>query len=466
PREVVALDAPDMAECDPEDSPGPCHTIDESEGLFAGCIEARRDFHIDPYGTLSFCSFIKDPALRYDLRKGSFTEGWEVFIPGLAGKVNAGPGYRKNCGACDKRADCRWCPVYAYLESGNYSAKIPYLCAVADEERTFRDEWKRKHRRYFRVAGITICIESDTELGSVRFNPALLAFAVPGPGKDNVVFRHHFEMPDTTKEDFGPEVYRKAPWVISRKEGSWVYREIGPNAKTPETDRLWIFSEDYSRGSIYLTDEDKKTLRTEGWHSLTHLTTDQIWLAPLLADRGAVMMHSSAISINGQGLLFAGHSGAGKSTTVTMIKNAGTGGTKILRSRQKERSMDIRILCDDRNIVQHTNGRWTVQGTWNHGDVPEVSADPAPLRGILFLQQDTRNRLVPITDKKEVWKRLLAVLVRPMGTATWWQKELDVLEKIVNNVPCYLMQFDTSGRIVSELGELIAGEFPADKGRS
>jgi hypothetical protein len=76
------------------------------------------------------------------------------------------------------------------------------------------------------------------------------------------------------------------------------------------------------------------------------------------------------------------------------------------------------------------------------------------LRAILFLQQDTRNEIVPLTDRKEIWRRLLATLIKPMVTAKWWQKELDVLEQIVQEVPCFTMKFDKSGKIVSELVKL------------
>ena len=80
------------------------------------------------------------------------------------------------------------------------------------------------------------------------------------------------------------------------------------------------------------------------------------------------------------------------------------------------------------------------------------------MRAILFLQQDARNEIAPLTDRKEIWRRLLATLIRPMVTAEWWQKELDVLEQIVQEVPCYSMKFDKSGKIVSELVKLAEDE--------
>jgi hypothetical protein len=73
------------------------------------------------------------------------------------------------------------------------------------------------------------------------------------------------------------------------------------------------------------------------------------------------------------------------------------------------------------------------------------------------LQQDARNAIAPLTDRKEIWRRLLATLIKPMVTAEWWQKELDVLEQIVKEVRCYVMRFDQSGAIVSVLVELTKG---------
>jgi hypothetical protein len=63
-----------------------------------------------------------------------------------------------------------------------------------------------------------------------------------------------------------------------------------------------------------------------------------------------------------------------------------------------------------------------------------------------------------LTDRKEIWQRLPATLIRPMVTAEWWQKELDVLEQIVKEVRCYSMKFDKSGEIVERLVALTNDE--------
>ena len=81
PKDVVDLDKPDFS---PERSPdneasSGCARAQGDDRLYASCLSIRRDFHIDPYGRMTFCPFIKDPALMYNLRKGTFGEGWDRY---------------------------------------------------------------------------------------------------------------------------------------------------------------------------------------------------------------------------------------------------------------------------------------------------------------------------------------------------------------------------------------------------
>ncbi len=48
------------------------------------------------------------------------------------------------------------------------------------------------YRRYFKIAGITVCVESDLDFDTVPFKKEFEPFAVAGPGDDNVTFRHLF----------------------------------------------------------------------------------------------------------------------------------------------------------------------------------------------------------------------------------------------------------------------------------
>jgi MoaA/NifB/PqqE/SkfB family radical SAM enzyme len=451
PEDVIELDKPNPSYEERLDEMQTGEAIEPSCGfvargddrLFARCIEGRRDFHLDPYGTISWCSFIKDPSLRYNLRKGSFSEAWENFIPSCADKVHGGDEWMKNCGSCNKRSDCRWCAVYSYLETGRYSAPVPYLCSVAEEGRKFKEDWKENHRKYFQIAGITVRVESDLDMSKIKFKDELKTFEVTGPGEDNVTFRHYFELPDLTGKDLGIELYRKAPWAISKKNGAWFYRGISPTSGDLSLHRVAVFNESHTRATIYNRPGDEARIIKDGWQSLSHFPTDQIWLGPLLADRNAVLIHSAAAIVNGHGLVFVGHSEAGKSTTMEMLKTA-----------RKEDGLNTEILCDDRNVIRKWPDGWLVHGTWSHGTTADVSPSSAPLSVILFIKQDTVNSIDPLADKKAIWKSLLATLIRPMVTAEWWQKELDILERIVAEIPCFTMRFDKSGAIIDKIVEV------------
>jgi hypothetical protein len=114
-------------------------------------------------------------------------------------------------------------------------------------------------------------------------------------------------------------------------------------------------------------------------------------------------------------------------------------------------AMTVEILCDDRNIVRRMDGGWRVYGTWSHGDVPVVSASGAPLRAIWFIEKAGENSLMPLTDRREITRRLLACVIKPFVTADWWHKTLDIIETVAQETPCYVMQFDKSGEIVELL---------------
>jgi len=435
PKEVIELDKPDLSyEEEARAESNPCSGEICKDFLFSSCISHRRDFHIDPYGKMTFCCFIKDPAMRYDLRKGTFEQGWNDFIPSLADKIKVTGEYKDNCGSCEQRSNCRWCPVYGYLEHGRFGAKVDYLCDVARENRKFKDNWKKKHRRYYGIGGITVEVESDIPMTQETFHEKFKQFEVAGPGDDTISIRHHFALPDLDGKNLGKEFYRKPPWAVYKKDNSWIYLGISPQADDKSLHRAVVFNEAHTRARIYNTGED--VFRKGNLHSLTLFPTDQILLARILADREGCYLHSCGVIFEGKGLLFAGHSEAGKSTTATMLKDK------------------AEILCDDRIIIRKNEHGFKIYGTWSHGDVPDVSANSAPLRAILFLEKSDENKIIRIEDKREVAKRVLSCLIKPFVTTDWWEKTLELIDEIVVKVPCYVMKFDKSGRIIDELKRL------------
>lgn len=453
PGQTLALDPPNisyderMQELEAVvEGPEPCGSPQPGDDrLFASCMGNR--FHIDPYGTMSFCPFLTGPAFRYDLRLGTFREGWEEFIPPLGATVRGGPEYLANCGSCENHGtSCCWCPAYGYLEQGRLSARVPYLCSLTEEAQRFKHDWLRDHRRYFQIPGITIQVESDVPFTEATFHPKFRQFEVAGPGEDTVTLRHHFELPELNGRDLGQEICRVRAWVISRKADTWIYRlhlAIPPEAGSTSLKCVAAFNKEHTRGEIH--NFNAKDFTKGGLGSLTLFPTDQVLLGPLLAGRSACLLHAAGVILEGQGLLFMGHSEAGKSTMVTMIR---------------ERA---EILCDDRIIVRRWPSGFKVHGTWSHGDIPIVSSASAPLRAVLFLKKSERNRITRIKDRQTILGLLLACVVRPVITAEWWEKTLEVVALLSRETPCYELEFDKSGDIVALLDDLAGAPAGGEK---
>ncbi len=136
PQRVVAYDAEDPARRDewlkfyrkfvkpPQASP-----------YLMSCGAGVNSFHIDPKGTLLSCEAL--PLNGYDLRHGSFREGWY----GIVGEIRkrlAGPA--NVCACCDLKAMCDRCPATATLETGSPDGWIPYYCEVTHRRAALLEE--------------------------------------------------------------------------------------------------------------------------------------------------------------------------------------------------------------------------------------------------------------------------------------------------------------------------------------
>jgi MoaA/NifB/PqqE/SkfB family radical SAM enzyme len=404
-------------------------------GLYAGCLAGRRDFHVDPYGGMSFCGFVKDPALRFDLRTSSFAEIWDRRLPLLAAAASPTGAYDAQCGACDLRSDCKWCPVFAYLEHRDHSARIDGLCLIARAARRAREDRHRTHRRRYRIAGLAVDVEADLPITEATFGPKFEPFRSAANGPADIVLSHHFSLPELGGEDLGQEVFHKAPWAISRKGSSWIYRMIMTAGADETLHRVMVFDDGHTRGRIY--HPSAELFEKGGLESLALLPSDQLVLARALPAFGGVFVHAAGAIMNGKGLVFAGPSEAGKSTIVRMIGERGE------------------ILCDDRVVVRSGPGGFRVHGTWSHGEVGRVSPGSAPLRAVFFLRQAKANRLERLNDPGAILRDLLPRLVRPLVSADWWERALDVAEGIVGEVPFYDLSFDKSGAVVAALEEFV-----------
>jgi hypothetical protein len=293
-------------------------------------------------------------------------------------------------------------------------------------------------KKWYSIAGMSIQVEADIPFTDNTFDKKFKKFEIDAPGKDLIRIRHIFSIIPPVIDESWQIVYKKLPWAIYKKDKFWIYLGISAEDHTSDLWTMGIFNESSSEAIICHPDKNQFT---HGKNiSLTFYPSDQIILARILADRQSFYVHAAGMILHGKGVLFVGHSGAGKSTTVTMLKDDGE------------------ILCDDRVIIRHWPEGFRIHGTWSHGDVPEVSNSSAELHAIFFIEQSTKNCVEPIDDRKEINRMLPFYIVKPLVTADWWEKSLDLVAQISREVPVYRLKLDTSGKVKEVLKEFLCGE--------
>jgi hypothetical protein len=216
-------------------------------------------------------------------------------------------------------------------------------------------------------------------------------------------------------------VYQSVPWAIFRQPDAWLYLGISPDNKLSDLHLAARFNLGHTRGEIY--HPESRTFRQGGLTSLSLFPTDQIFLAPALANFQACILHGAGLILRGQGLLFCGPSEAGKSTITTLLREEGE------------------ILCDDRIILRRRPEGFQIHGTWSHGDIPEVSSASALLRALVFLEKAETNEWTSIENPKEKFNRLFFRVIRPLVTTEWWEKVLSLLEQAMQEVPMAVLKF-------------------------
>jgi hypothetical protein len=62
--------------------------------------------------------------------------------------------------------------------------------------------------------------------------------------------------------------------------------------------------------------------------------------------------------------------------------------------------------------------------------------------------------------QRDAFYRLTACVVRPLVSADWWRQTLALLDGLAREVPCYELQFDTSGEASGLIASLVQTPTP------
>ena len=96
-----------------------------SDALY-DCGGGINSFAIDPEGMLTICVISHHD--RFDLRQGSFQEGWGGFLRKVRAQKITRP---TACAACSLRWMCAMCPANGHLENGDAEQPVAFLCQTS-----------------------------------------------------------------------------------------------------------------------------------------------------------------------------------------------------------------------------------------------------------------------------------------------------------------------------------------------
>jgi hypothetical protein len=126
-------------------------------------------------------------------------------------------------------------------------------------------------------------------------------------------------------------------------------------------------------------------------------------MAYLLRQRGCLPLHASAIAIEGQGVLFAGESGAGKSTTAAAFYAGGhsvltddVGAVRVVDGRVELRTgwPGLRLLDDARKVIQRRAHPAGYQDDKHVFDLERHESTASfPVKRIYFLEYGANDQL-------------------------------------------------------------------------
>jgi hypothetical protein len=215
-------------------------------------------------------------------------------------------------------------------------------------------------------------------------------------------------------------------WKLYDDPPRFLFDFSSPTLGTQPYKRLFI-DRDFRRGRILL---NRSCFPDPAKCNPLEYPLDELVVMHRLGRERGVEVHAAGMQdAEGNGYLFLGHSGAGKSTTT--------------RLWNQQHSMTV--LSDDRIILRETAGPrgqsevW-MHGTPWHGEAAFAAPGKARIERLFILEHAPENRISLVTRGRAV-AEIMARSFLPFYDAAALDNTMRFLEEIVAAIPCYRLEF-------------------------
>lgn len=184
---------------------------------------------------------------------------------------------------------------------------------------------------------------------------------------------------------------------------------------------------------------DKELYKPERWKGLSYeqavyMESGLIFYAKLLKF-GGMMLHSSAVELDGKAYLFSGPSGMGKSTHARLWQQV---------------FPEARVFNDDKPALRKLDGIWYAYGTpWCGKDGININLK-VPLAGICFLRRGEENKLRRLSSL-EAASAIISQTLRRFESDKGLALMTETVDSLTRDIPVFELYCrpDTEAAIMS-----------------
>lgn len=218
-------------------------------------------------------------------------------------------------------------------------------------------------------------------------------------------------------------------WRLQRKGHTYIYK-----SPLEGKEQLMVVNKTFDRVTAHLLPKEKKGYV---WR-IDDIIYDflQILLINYFALRKeGIFVHGVGVKdLNKEGLLFAGKSGCGKTTS----------------ARLWHRYSKAIVLNDDRIIVRKLKGKFFIYGSPWHGEFRDYfysRIESAPLKKLFFIYHAPKNNLRRILQK-EAFSRLYPALFPPFWDKKCLENIVSFCQDLLKSIPSYRMGFVKNKNVI------------------
>ena len=278
----------------------------------------------------------------------------------------------------------------------------------------------------YSIAGLIIEFVADGDLNMEV--PEFYREFIINDGTPDLSLKVHYDLPpqlDLETRSFNEGV----SYDFHRSDGKLVINVTSPYYGYIPYRRM-IIDADFKHGDLYF-----RPLFSESGNPIPIIEEDKLRIQPLeifdrilfillLNRKHGVMMHGCGVVVNGEGILFTGISGSGKSTMANLWK----------------KRENATIIGDESIIVRQIDGHFWMYGTPWYSSAKIASPLGAPLKRVLSIKHSAENYIMPLKGSDAV-----ATLMAQSFSDYWEHSSLmyilGLLNDIIEHLPCHELGF-------------------------